>query len=115
MFAEKAPSHAFIEYIDEPYTAVVVHRLLRCTSLKEGDETTIQEGKTSYSVSVLLLGKYSFCSYFLFTSTTHTGTREQCEIEQVKYEEVEDKENVKPKGQKRITQVCAPQVEILYF
>ena len=103
-----APSYAFIEYVDEPYTAVVAHRLLRGTSLKEGDKATIQEGKASYSVSILLLGKNLFCSDCLFTLATHAGTREKCEIEQVKYEEAEDKENVKPIGQKRSKQVCAP-------
>ena len=69
IFIEKAPSYAFIEYINEPYTAVVPLRLFRGPSLKESEIVEVQEGKTNYSVKILLLGKYLFCSsdsYCLF-------------------------------------------------
>lgn len=60
-FIEKAPLYALIEYINEPYTAVVPLRLLRGSSLKAGEIAEVQEGKTNYSVKLLLLGKYLFC------------------------------------------------------
>jgi len=69
IFIEKAPSYVFIEYINELYTAVVPLRLLRGPSLKENEIVEVQEGKTNYSVKILLLGKYLFCSgesYCLF-------------------------------------------------
>lgn len=62
IFIEKAFSYAFIEYINEPYTAVVPLRLLRGPSLKENEIVEVQEGKTKYYVKILLLGKYLFCS-----------------------------------------------------
>ena len=43
--------------------------VLRGSSLKESEIVEVQEGKTNYSVKILLLGKYLFCcgeSYCLF-------------------------------------------------
>ena len=69
IFIEKAPSYAFVEYINKPYTAVVLLRLLQGSSLKESEIIEAQEGNMNYSVKILLLGKYLFCcdkSYCLF-------------------------------------------------
>jgi len=45
--------------------------------------------------------------------TTPEGTREKSKAEQVKYEDDEEKENAKSKGQKRSTQVYTPEFEVL--
>lgn len=55
--------------MNEPYTAVVSIRLLRGPSLKESEIVEVQEGKTNYSVKILLLGEHLFCGgeiYCLF-------------------------------------------------
>lgn len=47
--------------------------------------------------------------------TIPAGTQEKCNVEQVKYEDAEEKENTKPKEQKRSTQVCIIKFEVLFF
>ena len=49
IFIENAPSYAFVEYINEPYTAVVPLRLLQGSSLKESEIVEVQKGKMNYS------------------------------------------------------------------
>ncbi|XP_065911375.1 uncharacterized protein [Dysidea avara] len=78
--------YAFIEYVDEIYTAVVPTRMLKGTSLFIDGIAQITEGKAIYEVKILSLGKKGVFLLFVYFSTT-AGTQKECKQDQEKYDE----------------------------
>jgi len=85
IFTGVAP-YAFIEYVDEIYTAVVPTRMLKGTSLLIDGIAQITEGKAIYEVKILSLGKKDVLLLFVDLITT-AGTHKECKQDQEKYDE----------------------------
>lgn len=91
-----------MEYVNEPYTAIVPTRLLIGPSFEVGDTAQVKEGRAKlYEVKILSLGK-QLCLYYCYKIMALSGTHEECKSEEIKYEleledsEEEDKENTRP-------------------
>jgi len=58
--------YAFIEYVDEIYTAVVPTRMLKGASLSINDVVKIKERKDTYEVKILSLGKKDALQWYVY-------------------------------------------------